>query len=235
MHRRRFVATLATLAPVALAGCGSDAAPPPRKAEVYSDVELDDSTLVIDLVSDPEVESRVDEVGDASGSLAGDSGPAPVGVARAAKGGRGATGRGTGGYSSAPTGRHGWAVYYGGAYGDDWRDDHDDDVRMYDAEIATLAVAHLGTEAEYEDDPPGPGPVPWDETWEDPDEGTAESIDLSSMSSSVVSLGADWYRVGTELVATDGSTNFGWQCVDVLVEAGEDRSIDEVWHVRSRV
>lgn len=234
MHRRRFVATLASLAPVALAGCGSETAPPPRQAEVFANVELSGSTMEIELAADPEVESRIDDVGGANASLAGDVDPAPIGAARAAKGGRGATGRGTGGYSSAPTGRHGWAVYHGHDDDEEWRENHEEDVRMYDATVATLGVAFLATDSEYEDDPPGTGPVPWDRTWDDPDEGTAATADLASLSPGDGAR-PGWYRVGAELVAENGSTNFGWNCADMSVETGLNATIDEAWHVRPRL
>lgn len=231
MQRRRFLATVATLAPVALAGCGSNASPPPRRAEVFADVELSGATLQIQLASDPEVESRVDDVGGANASLGGDA--APVGVARAAKGGRGATGRGTGGYSSAPKGRHGWAVYHGHD-DDDWREDHEEDLRMYDATVATLGVAYLGRDSQYEDNPPGAEPVPWDRTWDDPEEGTAATVDVAALSPGDGAR-AGWYRVGAELVAEDGETNFGWHSADMEVDAGGSLHVDEAWHVRPRL
>lgn len=233
MHRRRFVATLATLAPVALAGCGSNTSPPARRAEVFADVELSGTTLQVELASDPEVESRVEDVGGANPSIARDVDPAPIGAARAAKGGRGATGRGTGGYSSAPRGRHGWAVYHGHD-DDDWREDHREDLRMYDATVATLGAAYLGPDHEYEEDPPGAEPVNWDRTWDDPEGGTSATVDLASLSPGDGAR-PGWYRIGAELVAEDGATNFGWHSADMEVDADGSPTIDEAWHVRPRL
>ncbi|WP_206425092.1 hypothetical protein [Halosimplex salinum] len=220
------------VAGLGLAGClGGNNSPPPRKAKVFDDVSLDGTQMQIQLESDVEVESRLEaqddlDAGGAVGALL------PVGRARAAKG---AGARGAGGYSSAPKGRHGWAVWHGGSYGDDWRDDHDDDIKMYDATVATLGVAYLGSDDSYQNDPPGPGPVSWDEKWDDPSEGDAKSVDLAA-----ISPGSDtregWYRVGTELVADDGSRNFDWQAADFEVDNDVGRwNLDKEWHVKPRV
>jgi len=237
MKRRRFVrGSFGLGAAASFAGCilGGNNAPPPRKSKVFDDVALQGTMLQIQLRSDVEVESRLDNQSglNASGAVAALS---PVGVARAAKG---AGGRGTGGYSSAPKHpRHGWAVWHGGGYSDDWREDHRDEIRMYDATVATLAVAHLGTDEEYENDTPGPGPgdVNWDKTVENPQDGADMGADLAAISpGSGVAKG--WYRVGTELVSQDGSENFGWQAVDMEIDRnGDTVQMDEVWYVKPRV
>lgn len=236
MKRRRFVrGSAGLLAGAALAGClGGDNTPPPRKSRVFEDVALQEQTLRIQLRSDIEVESRLEnqsglDPGDAGSSLA------PVGVARAAKG---AGGRGTGGFSSAPKHpRHGWAIWHGGGYSNGWRDDHRDELRMYDATVATLGVAYLGTDDGYEDDPPGPGPgeVSWDKTVESPENGADMGADLAAMSpDSGVREG--WYRVGTELVSEDGAENFGWQAVDMEVDTnGNTVQMDKAWYLKPRV
>ncbi len=237
MKRRRFVRGSAGLAAgAALAGClgiGGSSSPPPRRSRVFDDVALQGTTLQIELLSDVEVETRREN----SSSLGGGAvaGLVPVGRARAAKG---AGGRGTGGYASAPKHpRHGWAVWHGGAYSDDWRDDHDDELRMADATVATLGVAYLGTDNEYENDAPGPGPgsVSWDETWDDPQDGADLTANVASLSPGDA-VREGWYRVGTELVSEDGSTNFGWQSVDMEVDRSlGDPQMDKAWYVKPRV
>ncbi|WP_436926384.1 hypothetical protein [Halosimplex amylolyticum] len=236
MQRRRFVqGSAGLLAGLGLAGClGGNNSPPPRRSEVFDDVALQNEQLQIQLLSDVEVESRQENQGnlDAGGAVAS---LAPVGVARAAKG---AGGRGSGGYSSAPKHpRHGWAIWHGGSYSDDWRDDHRDEIRMYDATVATLAVAYLGSDSDYENDAPGPGPgeVSWDETWEDPENGTEKAVDIGAISPGDGPR-EGWYRVGTELVSKDGSTDFGWQSVDFEVDDElSGWQVDKAWYVKPRV
>jgi hypothetical protein len=232
MQRRRFLrASVATAATLGLAGCSGNNAPPPRKARVFDDVSLNGKTMQVRIMSDPVVESRQEEV---EGKI-GDGGvPAsllPVGVARAAKG---AGKRGAGGFSSAPKGRHGWAVWHGGAYEDDWREDHRDELRMYDATIVTMGIAYLGSDNDYENNPPGPGPVDWDKTWNNPDEGTTVSAAIDE-----VSPGGrpreGWYRVGTELEQANGNTDFGWQGADFEIDNEGNWLIDKAWHVKPRV
>ncbi|WP_459191249.1 hypothetical protein [Halosimplex sp. J119] len=235
MKRRRFLrGGTGLLAGAGLAGClGGNNSPPPRKSRVFDDVNVQGTTLAIQLVSDVEVESRLENQGDLGAGVAG---LAPVGVASAAKG---ASGRASGGYSSAP--RHSrhrtWAVWHGGSYTDDWRDDHDDELRMYDAVVATLAVSYLGSEQSYENDAPGPGPgdVSWDETWDQPEEGTELTADLTAVSPGD-GVREGWYRIGTELVSEDGSMDFGWQAVDMEIDANGDRvQTGETWYVKPRV
>lgn len=235
MQRRRFVqGSAGLLAGLGLAGClGGNDSPPPRKATVFEDVSFQDGKLQIQLHSDVEVESRQENQGnlDPGGAAAS---LAPIGVASAAKG----ASRGSGGYSSAPTHpRHGWAIWHGGSYSDDWREDHRDELRMYDATVATLAVSYLGSDTEYENDPPGPGPgdVSWDKTWENPENGAETAVDIGAVSPGS-SPREGWYRVGTELVSQDGSTDFGWQAVDFEIdnEVGGWQT-DKVWYVKPRV
>jgi hypothetical protein len=237
MKRRSFVRGSAGLAAGAtLAGClgiGGSNSPPPRKSDVFADVALQETTLQIQLLSEIEVETRQQS----QSSLGGGAVAAllPVGRARAAKG---AAGRGTGGYSSAPKhSRHGWAIWHGGAYGNDWRDDHDDELRMADASVATLGVAYLGTDDDYENDAPGPGPgsVSWDETWDSPEAGADLTANLAAISPGGA-VREGWYRIGTELVSADGSTNYGWQSVDMEVDSGlGGAQMDKAWYVKPRV
>ncbi|WP_247003640.1 hypothetical protein [Halosolutus gelatinilyticus] len=277
MNRRRFLRAAGSgfaVAGTGLAGClssfggslSSDDVPPPREAEVFEDVSINDGTMKIELDADPRVESRIDAVDQAPivGLLV------PVGTARAGSrsssgsGSSGATGRGTGGYSSAPRGRHNWAIYGGHSNGS-WRDDHDDEYDWYSAAIATLGVAYVGSNTAYRRRSPGPGPVNWDETWSDPDPGTTFEVDLATLSSGpradadagsepvgnesdAESVPADetesapeakegWYRVGTRLESPDGAVDFEWQAADFKLDRGAtgDLSADEVWHVRPRL
>ena len=245
MNRRRFLRVSGGgVALATLAGClSSDDDPPPRDAEVFEDVSIADGVMEISLASAPTVESRaaVEETAAVSALL-------PVGVARAGSrsssgsgsGVSGATGRGSGGYSSAPKdGRHGWAIY-GGHSGGGWRDDHEDEITTYTAAIAALGVAYMGRNSEYQQDSPGPEPVPWDEEWSDPDPGTTLEADLAAVSSdagtgSTASEG--WYRVGTHLESQDGAVDFDWQAADFKLERGSTGglTVDEAWHVRPRL
>ncbi|WP_254521979.1 hypothetical protein [Natrinema caseinilyticum] len=235
MNRRRFLRrTGEGLAITAggLAGClGNDAAPPPRKAEVFDDVTIEDGTMEIDLHSQPKVESQIDNVDEAAivGSLL------PIGTARAgsrssSSGSRtsGATGRGTkSGFGSAPKGRHHWAIY-GGHSHSSWRDDHDDDLEMYRAVVATLAVAYIGTQVEYEAKSPGPGPanVTWDEEWTDPTQGATYEVDLAPLSSGAEtepeSDSQSASETGTE--STDGNET------DAGTDTGSGRGASEGWY-----
>jgi len=195
---------------------------------VFDDVTLDGTTMEIAVESDVEVESRAEA---AQGDLGAGS-LAPVGVARGAKG---AGSRGTGGFSGAPKNRHGWAVWHGGNYRS-WRNDHDDDVRMYDARIATLAVGYIGTDQEYEQGPPGPGPgdVSWDREWDNPDRGSTYTADIAEITNGS-SPREGWYRVGTELVSRDGDIDFDWQSVDFEIDNDASWELDKAWYVKPRV
>jgi hypothetical protein len=232
MDRRSFLRSSSALvggaALSSLAGCfGGSSSPPPRKAQVFEEVSLDGRQLQIEFAPNPQVESRVEAV---DGSLVG--GLSPVGVASAQKGARGAT-RGTGAYSSAPRGRHGWAVWHGGDY-DDWRENHQDELRMYPATIGAAGVAYLGRDQRYEDDPPDAGPVPWDKQWSDPQDGSSHTVALSEAAPSD-SPREGWYRVGTKLVGEETNADFGWQGADFEVDNEGSWQIDKAWHVRPRV
>lgn len=268
MNRRRFLRLSGAgfaIATGSLAGClGGNERPPPRKADVFEDVSIDNGTMELSLLSEPKVESDVDNVDEAAivGALL------PIGTARAGSrsssgsGVSGATGRGTGGYSSAPKdSRHGWAIY-GGYEDDDWREEHADDLKMYQATVATLGIAYLGSNMEYQQDPPGPGPVAWDKEWTDVEPGETLEVDLGAVSpdsqfgsdTSTASgnesggdggSGSDadsrasegWYRVGSHLESPDGSTDFNWQAVDFKLERAStgELTVDEAWHVRPRL
>lgn len=247
---------------VSIAGClgssSSSSSPPPRKSNVVPDVELAEGGLVVDVAADANrwVASRRDvevqqspqtgsTVGTESGSVAGSqtgaslvgslSTVAPVGTASAQKGGgggRGATGRGAGGYSSAPrTGNH-RAWFHAHDDADDWYDEHSDETTRVPVDVATIGVAYLGSNAAFRARSPGPGDVLWDETFDDP--GSEVDADLGDVQ-------AGWYRVGAELVTDDdsvagGTRNLGWESVDLRVErSGGTSRITERWKVSPQI
>jgi hypothetical protein len=244
MDRRRFLlASGLTAGTVGLAGCtsipligGGGQTPPPRKSSVFTDVEASEQGIVLELPDQPWIQSRA-EIGnsgalappDAAGLLGGLS---PVGLASAAKGGAvGATGRGDGGASRAPRSTHGYAKWHGGDGDDydDWREEHDDDVDRYDAAIAAVGVAYLGSNAQYDDNEPGPGKPPggWDET-------------MSSVDGNQVVYETDpqsgWYRSGARLEAPGTDHTFGWESVDYMVErAGGGPKVDRAWKISPRL
>jgi hypothetical protein len=237
MRRRRFLQASGAVWLAAVAGCLGSSSPPPRKSNSITDVELvaDDATptLEVALADDPWVMSRYDAGGSSARSAPnGLGGLLPVGTAGAQKGGggaagRGATGRGNGGYSSAPRTHHGFAWYHGGSYADDWYENHRDEVDRYQTTVATLGVAYLGSNDRYTDDPPGPGPVPWDRTIEDPEDTETYAVEREG-----------WYRIGAELRGENVSHDFEWECVDLHLEEGfttDGMEIDEEWKVSPRV
>ncbi|MCU4799276.1 hypothetical protein OB920_02685 [Halobacteria archaeon HArc-gm2] len=227
-----------------LAGCSSgQQQSPPRQSKVFGELTVSGEAIEIPLVADPTVESRADispnqaqisaSQADTSPSVGLDD-VAPVGNARAGgrggRGGRGAgaQGRGAGGYSSAPKGRHGRAIYHGHPDDDDdeWRADHVDDLDRYQATHRTAAIAFLGPTASYSEDPPGPGPVEWDETWENPDPKTLTYSNLQR----------GWYRAGSHLTAENASHDFGWEVVDFEVTGSEGNyRIENPWKVSPRL
>lgn len=235
MKRRKFLRnTVAVGGLTALAGCSllGGSTPPPRKSNAVAAVQVQDSQLRIDLADQPWVESRKDA--DASmveghviqPRLLADI--SPVGRAAAkgkGGGGKGATGRGSGGYSSAPRTSKGRAKYHGGAYGDDWRDNHEDDLQRYRASIVAVGVAYLGSQSVFEDDKPGAGPVPWDKQFENPNDIHTYPVRQPG-----------WYRVGTHLQANQGNMDLGWEAVDIQVkDKGSSMEIEEKWKVSPRL
>jgi len=194
---------------------------------VYEDIEASSGNIVVETEPNPWVKSRED----VSASLALQVG-LPVGRAAAAKGGgrgKGATGRGSGGWSDAPHYRKGRAVYHGHEEDDDWREEHEDEIEKYDATLATAGIVYLGTEDEYSDDPPPVGRPDqgWDQTWDDPSPDQQLSVTVEEVG---------WYRVGTKLEAEDGDHNFGWESVDFEVEESDDGfTVDNRWQVSPRI
>ncbi|SFR67702.1 hypothetical protein [Halogeometricum limi] len=235
MRRRRLLQLSGVAVTAAVAGCLGNNPPPPRRSNAISDVALGDQSesLTVNVADDPWVMSRYDA--DTSGSLAEPSSVlaalSPVGLASAQKGGgrggSGATGRGTGGYTTAPRTGHGYAVYHGGDDDDEWYENHRDEVQRYGAAAGALGFAYLGSNAAFTDDPPGPGPVPWDEKRTEPSD--TETFDLSR---------PGWYRVATKLDGENVNHDFGWAAVDVRVDSqfGQDSyDIEEEWKVSPRI
>jgi len=232
----------------AIAGCiGSNNEPPPRKSNVIDDIELsaDGTALRIDPFGESNrwVVSRRDLDVDASAqptnqtrdsgstaSLSALSKLSPVGTARAAKG-RGATGRGSGGYSSAPRTANGRAWFWGGSYTNGWYNDHDDEVSQYPVDIATLGIAYIGPNARFEEQDPGPGPINWDDTYDSPTDTEIET--------SIEDVQPGWYRVGANIVVAEGpdeGADLGWECIDLRLEQTADgKEITERWKVSPRI
>ena len=229
MRRRQFIVGAGLGAITALGGCLGSQSPPPRKSSVVSDFEMSDSSLVVDIADNTWVMSRFEDTRQSLGGLN------PVGIASAkgksgGGGGRGATGRGTGGYSSAPRTRYGYAWYHGGDYADDWYENHGDEVTRYPVEIAAIGVAYLGTTSQFRDNAPGAGAVTWDKTFRDP----ADTVEYD-----VTNGRADegWYRVGAQVIGANTDHNFRWESFDLEIGSSTDGrySIDEQWKVSPRI
>lgn len=258
MERREFIKTSGVVAVsgiTALAGCtGTSAdAPPPRKSNVIEDVQLseDGTALSINPVSEEEqwVQTRRDITSgtvrtedteadntttNTSANLSTLAELSPIGVASAAKG-RGATGRGAGGYSSAPRTSNGRAWFFGGAYANTWYDNHEDEVDKVPVRVANLGIAYIGTNTEFEEQDPGPGPVSWDQTYDN------SGMD-TPIEANVADLQTGWYRVGADIVVDnrgngdDEAKDLGWECIDVRIEeTGSGREITERWKVSPRI
>lgn len=228
MYRRCFITAAGLTALTALAGCSSDNSPPPRKSSVVERIESTDDALNIHLTDRPWVLSRYEPTSD----LRGPADLAPVGVAEAKGGilggsgsGRGATGRGSGGHSNAPTTTHGWAWWHGGDYTDDWYENHEDEVTRYDVRISEVGVRSFGLSSAYPDDRPGAGPVDWDQLYDSPDGVVEHSMQTPG-----------WYRVGVHIVGTNTKYDFKWECVDFeLVDDGLGYEVTKGWKVSPRI
>lgn len=230
MRRRKFLLGTGVAAATALAGCTGSSSPPPRKSNVISGIDAQNNNIQIDIADNTWVQSRYDAGGSQALADPDDvGGLSPVGKASAkgkgGGGGRGATGRGSGGYSSAPKTTHGRAWFHGGAYTDDWYDDHEDEVTRYSVAIAALGVAYLGSNAQFQDDKPGAGDVPWDEVYRDPDDAVEYPIDRQG-----------WYRVGANIRGQQSNHDFRWEAVDFQLEgSGSNYEITEQWKVSPRI
>lgn len=218
---------------MSLSGCLGGTTPPPRQSRVFEQVQATQDSIEVVIEDQPVVESRAEVDGsvanDVPGQLAGLLGAlSPVGVAAAKGKGKGATGRGTGRSSSAPKGWGGHSKYHGGHDDyDDWREEHDEEVRPYEAVVTTAAIGFVATDAQMEENAPPPGPIDWDKTWDDPDPG--QTLEYS--------FGREgWYRSGVELEAKGDDHRFGWECVDFEVdETSSGAVIDDSWKVSPRL
>jgi len=233
MNRREFLTkgTLTVGAVTGLAGCfglfggnGRDG-PPPRQSQVFEVTEVQNGQLVVPLEDDTWVMSRADAQGRVEPASAGFSDPgdlSPVGVASAAKG----SGRGKGGYSSSPKGRHRHrALLFGRDDDDDWYEDHEDEIQRYSVAVAAVGIAYMGSDAQFENNPPGPGPVDWDRTVSNPSGQVTEALDAEG-----------WYRVGAQLEGEGVDQNFGWEAIDMEIDrTASGMQKDEQWKVSPRI
>ncbi|UPM43041.1 hypothetical protein [Halocatena salina] len=219
MHRRRFLAVISATTLTVLAGCSSEETPPPRKSSVVEQLETKNGMIRIDLANQAWVLSRYTPP---RSSIA-------VGVAAAKGGGagsaRGATGRAGGGHASAPRTNHGWAWWHGGAYADDWYEDHDDETSRYPVQIEEIGVRHFGSDDVFKKDRPGAGPVDWDWTYRFPDHRIDHPIRKPG-----------WYRVGAHIVGKRVDHDFQWECIDFEIRSvGQSYTVGKEWKVSPRI
>ena len=256
MKRRMLIrALIGSIAVGGTAGCirafQSDQSPPPRKSNVIRDISVmnNGETLRITIVPDESrwvmtrremnAASLQAQYVDTTNPLgwnhraimeidAGLDTVSPIGTVEAAKG-RGATGRGRGGFSSAPRTSNGRAWYGGGAYAGAWYNNHDDEVSRVPVTIDTLGIGFIDDNDTFTERSPGPGPINWDTTYDDPT-GDIQS-DLNPRSG--------WYRVGAEInaeLAGGGTRPLGWECIDLRVRSnGNDEEITKKWKVSPRI
>ncbi|PSQ45837.1 hypothetical protein BRD17_00515 [Halobacteriales archaeon SW_7_68_16] len=238
MDRRTFIARgVGVTGTIGLAGClglglfgGGSSSPPPRRSTVFGEIEAEDERVVVPLVDGPTVHSRA-EVGAANV----DGGPvgslAPIGVARGQKGGRGggssrgASGRGSrSSYRSAPK-RRGRAVYGARDDDDDWREDHEGEIRQYDAGVEAVGLGRLAGLRADEATLPGPGR---------PDEFLAMADDPGGRAS-FGPTDPGWYRVAGHLVHPSGH-DFGWTAIDFELERDDGKfDVGSPWKVSPSV
>lgn len=249
MKRREFLATTAVASTIGLAGCSTQKEAPPRESEVFEAVQVSSNALTVHAESEPLVQTRMQE-GTASTSEEGEGGTdtentsgendtqsslsgiagvlgsiSPVGVASAAKGGRGrGVPRSNG---KVVKGRNGRVKWRGGTYAV-WWNDHEDEVKTITPVIAGIGVAQLAKPSADEDSLPGPGKPPegWDETWTK-EEYQGENIQYEGIQ-------AGWFRVGGHLVDQDSDRDLGWEAVDLKVtesDTGDGYEVERKWKV----
>ncbi|ERG96995.1 MAG: hypothetical protein J07HQW2_03481 [Haloquadratum walsbyi J07HQW2] len=192
-----------------------DTASSQTQAQAQAQIDNTDTHIDWDQLSITEVDSSLDSV-------------SPIGTAEAAKG-RGATGRGRGGFSSAPRTSNGRAWYGGGAYAATWYNDHDDDVSRVPVTIDTLGIGFIGDNDTFTERSPGPGPINWETTYDDP--AREVRADLGPR--------RGWYRVGAEVnaeLAEGGTRSLGWESIDFRVQSdGSEEEITKTWKVSPRI
>lgn len=220
---------------VSLAGCSGSEEAPPRKSQVFEDAQLSSNgTLTVPLADDQWVMTRMDGTTNESSNAFASSGflssLSPIGTV-AAKG-RGATGRGAGGFSSAPKTSSGFGWYGWGAYASTWYDDNEESVRQVPVEPTTVGLAYIGDNESFQEQAPGPGPVNWDVTKENvnPEEVTFEE--------EITQEG--WYRLGVQIQPREGQDvpvdELGWESLDFRVEEENgELTVTEEWKVSPRI
>ena len=235
MKRRTLIRAVAgSIAIGGTAGClsafGSDQSPPPRKSNVIRNISLmnDGEALEVTTVPDEsqwvmtrrEINAEFSQAqGNGSddrasrrpptlgGVISGLGALSPVGTVEAK--GRGATGRGRGGFSSAPRTSKGRAWYAGGAYASTWYNNHNDEVSRVPVTVGLLGIGFIGDNDAFTERSPGPGPINWDETYDD--------------------------SPRAEL-AGGGIQSLGWECVDIRVRSGGNQEeITKKWKVSPRI
>ncbi|MFC7072639.1 hypothetical protein ACFQJ7_17080 [Halovenus rubra] len=240
MNRRTFIRTssIALTGLVAgAAGCtDSSDTPPPRRSSVIEtvavDTEADQLMVELEPAGDRWVQTRRDVDDSDVTQPQSDTGSQSsvsfslIGSARAAKG-RGTTSRASTSYSSAPTTHKGRAHYGGGAYVGTWYNDHDDEVEQYPVTVDTVGMAYIGDEETFEEQDPGPGPLNWDETTDDPNGEVRFSANRSP----------GWYRIGTEVVIPgEESVDLGWESIDARIEPdGSEPAVTKEWKLSPRI
>lgn len=238
MNRRQFVATGVTLTTTITAGCLSglfedNNEPPPRRSNLVKEFSVGVESITVDLVSPDKqwLMSRRDLDTAAGGdgtqeSVSRVNTLSPFGVVSAK--GRGASGRGrsSGGSGPRPQTNNGFLWFGGGAYVGSWYNNHNSEVNRYDADVRDVGVAYLGSNQTFRESAPGPGPVAWDSTYNNPD----GSLDIDR------SLREGWHRVGANVAAADGTAEFGWESYDLrLQDTGNKLEITEQWKLSPRI
>jgi hypothetical protein len=219
------------------AGClgfgGGSSSAPPRKSQVIEAVAVDENALVVEPHSEKWVMSGRDislqnvefSATSALGSLS------PVGSARAGKGGGRGGGRSA---SSAPRTSRGRYWYGADDDDDDWYENNGDKVKQVPVVLGAVGVAYIGTNSDFQEQAPGPGPLDWDEQ--------IDNVSGAVQSTILASQGAGWYRVGSNVnvdpssVASGENLDLGWECLDLRVQnVGAGLSITERWKVSPEI
>lgn len=197
MKRRAFLATSGALAGgIGVAGClGGSSEAPPRQSKVFSNVSIQDGALLAEFESNPTVQGRVGL--DTSGALGRPGGAlgsvVPVGVASA----QGTT-------SGVPRAPNGWRKRQTGSY-DEWWEANGDKVTEYEATITQAGFGYFGQEFDYEGESPGPAPLDWQRSFDNPGQSAGWKTRFSP----------GWYRIGARLKAKNDDHSFNWEFLDV--------------------
>lgn len=227
MNRRSFMkkSTASVLGVSALSGCIDEEENPPRKSDVFRQVDVSEETVVVDLVNNPTVTVLEEDV---DGTVL--SGVSPIGVASAAKG-RGAGGRSRGGWSSAPKTSRGRARWIGGAYVGVWYSSHDDDIEQVNVRLNELAIGTIdeANDADREE-LPGARVIPWDTRLTEINQGGENELPLENPEPGT------WYRVGAQLVSQNGDRLYNWEFIDFeLTETDGSFDVSNEWKVSPRI